>query len=353
MPEVIETTTVDAPAKVPVDVVANESRISDFAAYQAAKRGDLPPVKETEKVAPTDPEKPAVKEAEGETPSSDSKEELESDAETDQKETTQEKTGEDKPKKKANPIDPRITELTRQRNIARDENAQLKAKLQEFEKLPQSPAVPDTGEPKKPVRPRLDDPKLDTTEKYETAMDQYETDRAKWDDFNRQKSQREEAVQRQTRELGERFQGSVAKAIDEKRFGDDFKPFAPVQEGGPPVSQLMMAVLLRADDPPAILNFLQHNPKFAEQLHDVKEPAVLAYQMGKIEGRILESEKAAKSAAPSSPVDNKQPEKPSTPKPAQKPPTILKGSGDPPTQKLNDADKFEDYQRLKKAGARL
>ena len=365
MPDVIEQIIADAPPKVPVDVVAHEADLNDFETYKAAKKGDWkPPVKETEKpVAEVKTETPAeTKEAkEGETPSTEAKAEADSESGTEQTETTQEKPAEGGKRKQT--AAERISELSNERNFVRQENAKLKAKIEELEKLPQAAPIPDTGEPKKPTRPKTPsplDPRFTTTteynvahEQYEKDLDKYETDLDAFNSFTRSKTQREEAVKQQAVAVRQRFQATVADAIEKNRFGDDFKPFAGVQDGGPPVSTLMAEILPRLEDPPAVLNYLQRNPKFAESLHDIKDSTLVVYQLARLEGILIGTERAAKAAAKTEPADTKPPEKPVTPKPVTKPPVTLTGSGETPVRKLDEANEFEEYRRLKAAGARL
>lgn len=368
MPDVIEAITVDAPAKVPVDVVAHEADLNDFETYQAAKKGDWkPPVKETEKAAETvktESEAPTEKQAnEEEKPSTDAEAKADSESGTEQTETTQEKPEGGKRKQTAAE---RIKEIADERNFVRQENAKLKTRLEELEKLPQAAAIPDTGEPKRPIRPRLDDPKLDTTEKYETAMDKYEEDLGKFDDFRRQKTGREEAVQREETALEARLHQTLKKAAEDKRFGEEFNPYMSPQDGGPATSALMVQIMKRLEDPAAIVHYLQQNKGFAQSIHDVfsdKDTSkasqlqrdTVLYQLARLDGVFVGIANAAKSAkAAESPTkETKPPEKTVTTKPAQKPPIILTGGGEPPTKNLDEADDFESYQRMKKAGARL
>ena len=370
--EVIETIVADAPPKTPVDVVTHEAQIDDFETYKAAKKGEWQPkAKGTEAAAKTE-DKPGTptetkQVSEGEEPSSEAEAKADSESGTEQTETTQEKA-EGKGKKK-NPIAPRIDELVKQRDIVRDENRQLKARIEELEQLPQAPATPDTGEPKKPTRPKAPNPldaQFTTTaeynvahEAYEKALDKYETDLQTYTEFSRSKTQREEAVKQQTAAIKARFQASVAKAIEDNRFGDDFKPFADVKDGGPPVSNIMADILPRLEDPPAVMNYLQRNPKFAEALHDVKDPQLVIYQLARLEGILIGTEKAAKAAAKAetsasaTPPEAKAPEKPATLKPAQKPPVTLNGSsGEVPVKDLNEANDYEEYKRLRAATRR-
>jgi hypothetical protein len=380
MPDVIQTITVDAPAKVPVDVVAHEADIPDLETYRAAKQGDwTPPVKEAKAAetatAQTETPTETKQVSEGEEPSSEAKAQADSVTETEQTETTQEK-GDEKGKKR-NPIAPRIDELVKQRDIARDENRQLKAKIEELEKLPQAPAIPDTGEPKKPARPKAPNPldeKFKTTaeynvahEQYEKDLDKYETDLQGFNDFHRSKTQREEAVKQQEAALKQRFGATIAKAIEDNRFGDDFKPYGEPQKGGPPVSKLMTTFLPRLEDPAAILYYLQKNPTFAQSLHDVFDgPAkdasseqrdIVLYQLGRLDGLLIGTEKAAKATARAETTTPKPPTPPEnkvTTKPPQKPPVTLNGSsGEVPVKKLTDAADQDEYRRLKKAGAGL
>ena len=368
--EVIETIVADAPPKTPVDVVQHEAEISDFETYRNAKKGEWQPkAKGTEAAAKTEetPVTPTEKRAnEGEEPSTDAKAEADSESGTEQKETTQEKAEGGKRKQTAQE---RIKELTDDRNFVRQENAKLKTRLEELEKLPQAAATPDTGEPKKPTRPKAPNPldaQFTTTaeynvahEAYEKALDKYETDLQTYTEFSRSKTQREEAVKQQTAAIKARFQASVAKAIEDNRFGDDFKPFADVKDGGPPVSNIMADILPRLEDPPAVMNYLQRNPKFAEALHDVKDPQLVIYQLARLEGILIGTEKAAKAAAKAetsasaTPPEAKAPEKPATLKPAQKPPVTLNGSsGEVPVKDLNEANDYEEYKRLRAATRR-
>ena len=367
--EVIETIVADAPPKSPVDVVTHEAQIDDFETYKAAKKGEWQPkAKGTEAAAKTEetPVTPTEKQAnEGEDPSTDAQAKADSESGTEQKETTQEKA---EGKRKQTAAE-RIKELTDDRNFVRQENAKLKTRLEELEKLPQAAATPDTGEPKKPTRPKAPNPldaQFTTTaeynvahEAYEKALDKYETDLQTYTEFSRSKTQREEAVKQQTAAIKARFQASVAKAIEDNRFGDDFKPFADVKDGGPPVSNIMADILPRLEDPSAVMNYLQRNPKFAEALHDVKDPQLVIYQLARLEGILIGTEKAAKAAAKAetsasaTPPEAKAPEKPATLKPAQKPPVTLNGSsGEVPVKDLNEANDYEEYKRLRAATRR-
>jgi hypothetical protein len=371
--EVVETVIADAPPKTPVDVIKHEAEISDFATYKAAKEGKWQPKQEKEAEAKTETETPTETEqvSEGENPSSEAEAQADSEAEAEQTTKTQEEA-EGKGKNKPNPIAPRIGELTKQRNLARDENAKLKARIEELEKLPQAVPIPDNGEPKKPTRPKtpdvldpaLSDPAKyrEALAKYDTDMDAYETAKAEYDHFTRQKTEQESAMKRALKARAERFITVMNEAVEKNRFGENFKPFAEPNDGGPPTSKLMADIMPNLEDPAIVANFLAHNPKFAEKLHDIytgpPEHAThfqresVAYLLGKIEGRLLESEKSGKAAEPPAEI-KKPPEKPATPQPArQKTPVTLSGSGEPPIKDLNDADEYEEYQRLKKSIAR-
>jgi len=161
----------------------------------------------------------------------------------------------------------------------RKKNREDQKRIRELEAKLQQVQSPQAAVPKLGAKPKLEDFDYDSS-KYETALDNWFTQKRQVDEFQ---SRVKQAEQQQMRQWQEKLEGyAAAKQSLKVRDYEDAE--STVQEA---LNTVQQGVLLQgADNPAMIVYALGKNPSKAKELAAISDPVKFAFAVAKLEAQL-------------------------------------------------------------------
>lgn len=232
------------------------------------------------------------------------------------------------------PVNPktekRFQEILKDRNAARKEAAELKAKLEAATKPPEVQATA-------PVKPNAAD--FESWDLYESAIDKYTEDMAEFK-ANKKIAEKETTSKQQTEEQAIASQWNEREAKFKESHPDFDVEMAAAEISSYANGSTMAAVIVRDPNGPAIANYLMENPEALKRIGNA-EPLEAVREITKI-GLTFETT-AKTTEAPAEAIP------PTTSRPISKsgPPAHEIATNSAPVDELQEALKAKDFERYK------